>query len=340
MIRHLFISGGHDFFGRYGEAPGVAPIREVASVECVANRGLVGDRFFDHKPDYKGQITLFDQAVYQSLWNAFPTALRDPGATRRNVVTEGLELNALIGQSFELGGVAFAGVEECSPCTWMDRVIADGALEFLRGRGGLRARILTDGTLTAQPEHRVAGAVLCGGNSRRMGADKATLEWEGVPLWRRALSMLDAAGVTTVYLGAPAQPAWAERGMRVIPDLAAGKGPVAALAACLEAARDDGFSHLAVLAVDLPVLSAPLIRSLRASTGTGKGVIPRGARGFEPLAAIYPVEAIETILALISEKNWKLQTHAQSLLDAGLVTAWDVPDEHSGQFRNLNSPSD
>ncbi|MGH8099974.1 MAG: MOSC domain-containing protein, partial [Chthoniobacterales bacterium] len=70
-----------------------------------------------------------------------------PGAVRRNVFTYGLDLNSLIGQDFEIQGVRFYGTQEAAPCYWMDRTIAPGAKEFLKGRGGLRAKILNDGEL-------------------------------------------------------------------------------------------------------------------------------------------------------------------------------------------------
>jgi MOSC domain-containing protein YiiM len=70
---------------------------------------------------------------------------------RRNVVTQGIDLNQLIGKRFSIQGVLFEGVCECKPCYWMDRAIAPGAEDLLRGRGGLRARILTSGTLRVTP---------------------------------------------------------------------------------------------------------------------------------------------------------------------------------------------
>ena len=70
---------------------------------------------------------------------------------RRNVVTGGLNLNQLLGQEFTIdsghGPVRFLGTRACSPCVWMDVAFAPGANRFLKGRGGLRARILSDGTL-------------------------------------------------------------------------------------------------------------------------------------------------------------------------------------------------
>jgi len=72
---------------------------------------------------------------------------KQPGVTRRNAITRGVELNSLIGARFQVQGVEFEGMAECKPCYWMDEAIAPGAEALLQGRGGLRARILTSGTL-------------------------------------------------------------------------------------------------------------------------------------------------------------------------------------------------
>jgi MOSC domain-containing protein YiiM len=63
------------------------------------------------------------------------------------VITRGVDLNELIEQEFELQGIRFLGMEECRPCYWMDGAFAPGSHEFLKGHGGLRARILSDGLL-------------------------------------------------------------------------------------------------------------------------------------------------------------------------------------------------
>jgi hypothetical protein len=75
----------------------------------------------------------------------------NPGAVRRNVVVEGIDLPALIGARFSLGGVTFEGTAESTPCYWMDQAVGPGAEAWLKGRGGLRARILTDGDLAVGP---------------------------------------------------------------------------------------------------------------------------------------------------------------------------------------------
>lgn len=150
-IHHLFISPGHNYFGHHGKPPGEHPLVEVAEVECVSGRGIRGDRFFDFKPDYKGQITFFSWENLILLWEELhvPLEHRNPGATRRNVIIEGLDLNALMDKEFEIQGVRFCGSTECSPCYWMNAAIHPQAEEWLKGRGGLRARILSDGVLRA-----------------------------------------------------------------------------------------------------------------------------------------------------------------------------------------------
>lgn len=123
---------------------------EVPEIELVAGQGIAGDRFFGYKEGYKGQITFFDLAVFERLSARFGVFDKDPGVLRRNVLTTGADLNELIGKEFELQGIFFRGREECRPCYWMDTAFAPGAEAAMRGVGGLRAEILTDGLLRAE----------------------------------------------------------------------------------------------------------------------------------------------------------------------------------------------
>lgn len=153
-IRHIFISPGHNYVGHHGRPAGRHLIEEVYTAECVRGHGLRGDRFFGYQNDFKGQITLFEWEVFVALRKQHGDANTSPARLRRNVIVEGADLNALIGQEFELQGVRFAGAEECRPCYWMDQAIGAGAEAWLRGRGGLRCRILTDGWLRRDADQR------------------------------------------------------------------------------------------------------------------------------------------------------------------------------------------
>jgi MOSC domain-containing protein YiiM len=148
-ICHLYVSRGHNFFGHHGREPDNYPPIEVKSIECVAGHGIRHDRFFDYRDDYKGQITFFSLEVFHDLCAALQIENGDPGLTRRNVLTRGVDLNGLIGQEFEVQGVRFLGTGECRPCYWMDQALRAGAEQFLKGHGGLRARILTTGVVVS-----------------------------------------------------------------------------------------------------------------------------------------------------------------------------------------------
>lgn len=122
---------------------------EHEGIELLAGRGIEGDRFLDFKDGYKGQITFIDRAVVEAVrFHAMDPEL-PASAFRRNVVIEGLDLNALVGRRFRLGGLLLEGTQECSPCHWMDEATGTpGTEDLMKGQGGLRCRILESGRLS------------------------------------------------------------------------------------------------------------------------------------------------------------------------------------------------
>lgn len=148
-ITHLYISPGHNFFGHERGQPSSNPALEVPSVLCVAGKGIEGDRFFDYKDSYKGQITFFEEETYEDLCAQLGIWDRSPSVFRRNVITRGVRLNELIGHEFVIGDVHLFGTEESRPCFWMDHAFGPGAEAALKGRGGLRAKILSTGRIVA-----------------------------------------------------------------------------------------------------------------------------------------------------------------------------------------------
>lgn len=146
-IRGIYISSGHDFLGRSELGRLNHETQKVDSVLCIASSGLLGDRYFNHKKNYNGQVTFFDWEVYIKIKVNFHCSKLDPSSFRRNIITEGTNLNKLIGKRFSIQGLNFEGTEECRPCAWMDKAICNGVYKALKGSGGLRARILSSGTL-------------------------------------------------------------------------------------------------------------------------------------------------------------------------------------------------
>src|SRR4051812_9194129 len=95
-LRHLYLSPGHNYFGHHGRAPSEHPLIDAPSVHCVAGRGIEGDRFFDYKDKYKGQVTFVAWEVFEEMRSALHLPDATPAGLRRNIVTEGADLNAWI----------------------------------------------------------------------------------------------------------------------------------------------------------------------------------------------------------------------------------------------------
>jgi MOSC domain-containing protein YiiM len=147
-IHHLFSSKGHNFFGRHGQSSENHEMIEHETIQLLAGRGIVGDRFFDWKENYKGQITFIDLAVIDEIRIHAENPALPASAFRRNVVISGIDLLSLIGKTFEINGIRLQGTEECRPCYWMDEACnKPGTEEIMKGRGGLRCKILNDGSL-------------------------------------------------------------------------------------------------------------------------------------------------------------------------------------------------
>ena len=150
-IHHLYISAGHNYFGHKGDVPGTHPTDDVDTIEVKAGAGLVGDRFYGRGTNFDGHVTFFAWEVYQLLIGEEGLLINTPAAFRRNVVIEGVPLNGLIGAEFTIDEVYFRGTKHCAPCRWMDQGAAAGARQLLKGRGGLRVQVLSDGYLRRGP---------------------------------------------------------------------------------------------------------------------------------------------------------------------------------------------
>ena len=118
----------------------------VDSARVVASQGIEGDRYFLGKGSFSHW-----RGTGRALTLVEAEALEDVGlssaAARRNVVTRGVDLNALVGVRFRVGGVECLGRRLCEPCRHLERLEGDGLMRSLAGRGGLRADVLGDGVV-------------------------------------------------------------------------------------------------------------------------------------------------------------------------------------------------
>lgn len=150
QVIEIIISSGHDYWVKRGELPLQHGAASVASVDCLAGRGLRGDRYAQKRNNHKGQVTFISWQTIDQIRRRFDLPDLPTTVFRRNLIVGGINLAELVGQRFSIQGVEFEGTEECRPCGWMDRAIADGARAFMQEnfRGGLRAKILCDGVLS------------------------------------------------------------------------------------------------------------------------------------------------------------------------------------------------
>ncbi len=125
---------------------------EVDEVFAVAGRGLEGDRYSGDggtwsDPDRKSEVTLIEHEAVEEARRELGRPL-DPGDLRRNVVTGGVRLSGLLGRRFRVGEVVMEGQRPCEPCGYLERRTGvEGVRDALRGRGGLRARVVRGGVL-------------------------------------------------------------------------------------------------------------------------------------------------------------------------------------------------
>jgi len=124
-----------------------APMRSVDEVRAVPGKGLEGDRYFDlEQPEPRRELTLVEAEAIEAFRSEFKIDFGLDG-TRRNVVTRGVPLNHLVGKEFLIGEVRARGLQLCEPCATLQRLSHPKVLPGLIHRGGLRAQILTEGTI-------------------------------------------------------------------------------------------------------------------------------------------------------------------------------------------------
>ncbi len=119
----------------------------VGSVRALAGRGLEGNRyFFDGDAPPGVALTLIAAEAVEALEREHGISI-EPRESRRNLVTRDVDVNALVGKTFRIGGVECRGVELCEPCTTLQAMTKPGIIKGLVHRGGLNADILSDGEI-------------------------------------------------------------------------------------------------------------------------------------------------------------------------------------------------
>ena len=128
-----------------------APMQSVNEARAVPGRGLEGDRYFNHtgtfsKPLPDRQLTLIEAEAVEAFTHELDVDY-GLGDSRRNIVTRGVPLNHLVGKEFWIGEVKARGLRLCEPCKHLQKLSHEKVLPGLVHRGGLRAQILSEGTI-------------------------------------------------------------------------------------------------------------------------------------------------------------------------------------------------
>ena len=137
-VEAIFLTAEH------GELP--APVDRV---RAHAGRGLEGNRYYweDGGAPPGRAVTLIASEAVETVASEGDVSV-EPAATRRNVLTRGIDVNALVGKRFRIGAVECEGVELCEPCATLEGMTQPGVIKAFVHRAGLNADILTDGEIS------------------------------------------------------------------------------------------------------------------------------------------------------------------------------------------------
>ncbi len=379
-VRQLFISPGHNFFGRHGAAARrTSATIEVAEIECVAGRGICGDRFFDFKENYKGQATFFLLGDFSALCAELKLSGKSPGESRRNIVVEGVDLNSLVGQEFEIArreiprhGGMFALPLDGSRLRAGRGALFAAARRAARKNSHQRQTARPDMRLTRvvhtshqRPTDRSAGFQPALGERTRKAGDMPVLhvreqeKFSAVILaggkssrMGRDKAFLKVDGQTLLARQiATARAAGAEE--IFISGRADGgysgfglrvlrdEFPDSGPLAGIHAALATGqYRLLLALAVDLPRLPPDLLRKIFTATRGSRGAIPRWNEHLEPLAAFYPKAACPLCAKALAGGFNSARDFSRHCVESGLAAFVDLPATDGIFFTNCNSPDD
>ena len=130
-------------------------IYEINEIEVLSKKGILGDRHFNEHKDHKGQITLIEKENIDYYNNKYKTKIPYIDF-RRNIVTEGIELNSLVQKEIEIGNIKILPYQLCRPCSHLEQMVnsKDIIKEFLK-KGGLRCEVLVSGKVKIGDEIKI-----------------------------------------------------------------------------------------------------------------------------------------------------------------------------------------
>jgi molybdenum cofactor guanylyltransferase len=179
--------------------------------------------------------------------------------------------------------------------------------------------------------------LLAGGESRRMGRDKAAVVFRDEPLWRRQLRILRDLGPEKVFVSARTESSWLPADTELLLDEPPSRGPLSGLTKAFHQMQT---THLVALAVDMPFVTREQLCFLWTLASEGRGVVPVIGERAEPLAAVYPAEAAVDFAAALAGTDFSLQRIIRKLVADEKVRLYAVPVKDEHLYRSVNEPDD
>jgi molybdopterin-guanine dinucleotide biosynthesis protein A len=179
--------------------------------------------------------------------------------------------------------------------------------------------------------------ILAGGQSKRMGHDKALLEVGGQPLLVRQINLAWATRATEVFISGRAGVDYSRFNCPVLLDRLPGAGPLAGIERGLAALTN---KRLLVLAVDLPEMTETFLNAMAEASPEHLGAIPRMRGRIEPLAAFFSKNSLRLAQIALRSNNYSVTAFSQQCVHAGIAKFIELPDHQARCFTNWNSSID
>ena len=180
----------------------------------------------------------------------------------------------------------------------------------------------------------VTGAILIGGQSRRLGRDKVLLHYQGKPLALHLHGILTSLFPRVLLIGHP-RPELEDLGFTCLPDLVPDKGVLGGIYTALSTATTP---YVFIAGADMPFLTPPLISMILGFRHSADAVIPRGPRGLEPLCAVYTKSCAEVMKENLRDGNLKIMAALENM--TVLSPEISLDNGEPDPFININYPED
>jgi molybdopterin-guanine dinucleotide biosynthesis protein A len=183
----------------------------------------------------------------------------------------------------------------------------------------------------------ISAVLLAGGESHRMGKDKATLLFRGKPLWQIQVELLRGLRSAEIFVSARTDPAWRPDDVQFVPDIPPSRGPLSGIAASLAQMHT---AHLLAFAIDMPFMTEQYLKFLCDQIEPRRGVVPTVNNRAEPLAAIYPRETNADFRSALARTDFSLQSIIRHLIESGKLREVRVEEQEKKFFLNVNEMAD